>query len=110
MSNHSITKLNTFNISDTLTKADITQLLIKSNELPKHKARRLVDLFFEEMYVALSAGNEVKLTGFGTFKIRQRKSHLGRNLHTGVLVPIAARRVVVFLPSSQLKQKINALN
>lgn len=108
MNNGFITNSNTSisNTSDTLTKADITQLLIKRNSLSKREAKHLVNLFFEEIYTALSAGNEVKLTGFGTFKICQKKSHLGRNLNTGALVPIAARKVVGFLPSQKLKEKL----
>jgi integration host factor subunit alpha len=98
--------LNTLNTLNTLTKADITQLLVLCNNLPKREAKQLVDLFFEEIYTTLSAGSEVKLTGFGTFEVRQRKSNLGRNIGTGTLIPIAARKVVHFLPSQKLKEKL----
>jgi integration host factor subunit alpha len=107
MSNCFIIKSNAFNTPDTLTKADITQLLMKCNNLPKREARHLVNLFFEEIYIALSAGNDVKLAAFGTFKVHQRKPHLGRNISTGELVPIAARRMVNFLPSQKLKEKLS---
>jgi integration host factor subunit alpha len=88
------------------TKADLTKTLIERNQLPKREARHLVELFFEEIRVALFAGNDVKLSNFGTFEVRHKTPRPGRNPRTGELVPIAARTVVTFQPSIKLKEKL----
>jgi integration host factor subunit alpha len=91
----------------TLTKVDIVQTLIEQNGLSKREAKHLVELFFEEICLSLLSGKEVKLSGFGTFEVRQKPPRPGRNPRTGLLVPIEARKVVNFLPSLKLKQKVN---
>lgn len=60
-----------------------------------------------EISASLSRGEQVKLSSFGSFGIRQKGQRIGRNPKTGKEVPISPRRVMVFKPSAILKQKIN---
>ncbi len=104
-------KSNAANVTENaaLTKAALTQTLIDRNQLPKREARHLVELFFEEICAALFAGNDVKLSNFGTFEVRHKTPRPGRNPRTGELVPIAARTVVTFQPSIKLKERMAAI-
>ncbi len=63
-------------------------------------------MFFEEILQCFEKGEEVKLTSFGTFKIRNKKERVGRNPKTGVEAKISSRKVVTFKPSSHIKDKI----
>ena len=90
-----------------LTKAEMAEALFDQLGLNKREARELVDLFFEEVRAALSQGEQVKLSGFGSFVVRSKGERVGRNPKTGVEVPILPRRVMVFKPSNVLKAKIN---
>ena len=69
----------------------------------QREARELVDLFFEEIRAALSSGEQVKLSGFGNFQLRDKPQRPGRNPKTGEEIPITARRVVIFRASQKLK-------
>ena len=86
-----------------LTKAEMAEALFNQLGLNKREARELVDLFFEEVRHALSNGEQVKLSGFGNFSIREKGSRPGRNPRTGEAVPIKARNVVTFHSSHKLK-------
>lgn len=90
----------------TLTKIEIVENLVEQLGLDKHLAKELVEQFFEEIRVALENGNEVKLSGFGNFQLREKKSRPGRNPKTGEAIPVSARRVVAFKPSQKLKDRI----
>ena len=68
----------------------------------------LVDLFFEEIRAALSSGEQVKLSGFGNFDLRDKNRRPGRNPKTGEEIPISARRVVTFRPGQKLKARVEA--
>ena len=72
------------------------------------EARELVDLFFEEVRTALSQGEQVKLSGFGNFDLRDKNQRPGRNPKTGEEIPISARRVVTFRPGQKLKARVEA--
>lgn len=90
-------------VDKTLTKADLTELIVKQVGLKKREAKELVDTFFAEIRLALEEGEEVKLSGFGNFQVRDKASRPGRNPKTGESVPISARRVVTFHASQKLK-------
>ena len=75
----------------TLTKAELADLLFERVGLNKREARELVDLFFEEVRAALSNGEQVKLSGFGNFDLRDKNQRPGRNPKTGEEIPISAR-------------------
>ena len=90
-----------------LTKLDLTKKLIKAlPTLGRNDAVLLVEQFFEEIRLALENGEDVKLAGFGTFELRDKKQRPGRNPRTGEVIPVSARRVVTFHPSQKLKEKI----
>jgi integration host factor subunit alpha len=91
-----------------LTKADMAESLNAELGLNKREARELVDLFFEDMRVALSSGEQVKLSGFGNFDLRDKNRRPGRNPKTGEEIPITARRVVTFRPGQKLKARVEA--
>ena len=86
-----------------LTKAEIAEMLYEELGINKREAKDLVDLFFEEIRVSLEANEEVKLSGFGNFELRDKRQRPGRNPKTGEDIPISARRVVTFRPGQKLK-------
>ncbi|VFP78502.1 Integration host factor subunit alpha [Candidatus Erwinia haradaeae] len=87
-----------------LTKDKISGYLFsKFFGLKKRFAKELVELFFEELRCSLENGEKVKLSGFGNFYLRWKKERPGRNPKTGVVIPIKARRVVMFRPGQRLK-------
>jgi len=87
----------------TLTKAEMADLLVVKVGLNKREAKEMMEAFFDELLAALEEGDGVKLSGFGNFHVRDKAARPGRNPKTGVEVPIAARRVVTFHASQQLK-------
>ena len=91
-----------------LTKAEIAEALFDQLGLNKREARELVDLFFEELRMALANGEQVKLSGFGNFQLREKPQRPGRNPKTGEEIPISARRVVTFRPGQKLKARVEA--
>ena len=91
-----------------LTKADMTESLYGELGLNKREARELVDTFFEDMRTALEMGEQVKLSGFGNFDLRDKNERPGRNPKTGKEIPITARRVVTFRPGQKLKARVEA--
>ena len=91
-----------------LTKADIAENLFEELGLNKREAKELVEIFFEEVRVALEQGHEVKLSGFGNFILRDKNQRPGRNPKTGEEIPISARRVVTFRPGQKLKARVEA--
>ncbi len=91
-----------------LTKADMAESLFNELGLNKNEARELVDLYFQELVACLAVGEQVKLSGFGNFELRDKKERPGRNPRTGEKVLITARRVVTFSPGNKLKARVEA--
>jgi integration host factor subunit alpha len=91
---------------DTLTKAELAELLFEVVGLNKREAKEVVDIFFEEIRETLISGTSVKLSGFGNFQLRDKPQRPGRNPKTGEEIPIAARRVVTFHASQKLKSYV----
>lgn len=91
-----------------LTKADMTELLYNDLGLTKTDAKAIVEAFFEEVRGALEKGEQVKLSGFGNFDLRNKGERPGRNPKTGEEIPISARRVVTFRPGQKLRAKVEA--
>jgi len=89
-----------------LTKADFAEKLYDDLGLNKREAKELVELFFEEIKDSLSKGEQVKLSGFGKFELRDKSSRPGRNPKTGEEIPITARRVVTFRSGQKLKARV----
>lgn len=90
-----------------LTKAEIANVLFEQLGLNKREAREFVDLFFEEIRTVLEAGEQVKLSGFGNFELRDKNQRPGRNPKTGEEIPISARRVVTFRPGQKLRARVD---
>lgn len=91
-----------------LTKADMTEQLYEELGFNKREAKELVEMFFEEIRGALEDGDQVKLSGFGNFELRDKKERPGRNPKTGEEIPITARRVVTFRPGQKLKARVDS--
>ena len=91
-----------------LTKADMAESLFNELGLNKREARELVDLYFEELIASLAVGEQVKLSGFGNFELRDKVARPGRNPKTGEETLITARRVVTFRPGHKLKVRVEA--
>jgi len=91
-----------------LTRADMAESLFNKLGLNKREARELVDLYFEELIASLAVGEQVKLSGFGNFDIRDKIARPGRNPKTGEEIPITARRVVTFKAGHKLKARVEA--
>lgn len=91
-----------------LTKAEMAEKLYEELGLNKREAKELVEAFFEEVRAALEVGDQVKLSGFGNFDLREKNERPGRNPKTGQEIPITARRVVTFRPGQKLKARVEA--
>ena len=89
-----------------LTKADLAERLHEELGLNKREVKDIVELFFSEIRVALESGNQVKISGFGNFDLRDKNQRPGRNPKTGQEIPISARRVVTFRPGQKLKLRV----
>ena len=89
-----------------LTKAEMAERLYEELGLNKREAKELVEQFFEEVRLSLVDNEQVKLSGFGNFDLRDKKQRPGRNPKTGEEIPIKARRVVTFRPGQKLKARV----
>ena len=90
----------------TLTKIEIATMLMEEYNFDKELAKAFVEDFFEQMRIALENGEDVKLSGFGNFELRDKKSRPGRNPKTGESVPVSARRVVNFKPGQKIRARV----
>ncbi len=91
-----------------LTKAQMAEKLFEELGLNKREAKEVVELFFEEVRASLEKNEQVKLSGFGNFDLRDKRQRPGRNPKTGEEIPITARRVVTFRPGQKLKARVEA--
>ncbi|MCT2530239.1 integration host factor subunit alpha [SAR92 clade bacterium H921] len=91
-----------------LTKADLAEMLFEELGLNKREAKEIVEMFYSEISAALERNDQVKLSGFGNFELRDKKSRPGRNPKTGEEIPISARRVVTFKPGQKLKARVES--
>ena len=95
-------------MADSVTKAELADVLFERLGLNKREAKDMVDFFFEEVREALERGEDVKLSGFGIFNLREKSQRPGRNPKTGEEIPITARRVVTFHASNKLKGHVDS--
>lgn len=91
-----------------LTKADIAERLFEELGLNKREAKEIVELFFDEIKKSLESGEQVKISGFGKFELRDKNGRPGRNPKTGEEIPITPRRVVTFRTGQKLKARVEA--
>lgn len=92
----------------TLTRADLTEAVYEEVGLSRNESADLVESVLDEISDCLVGGENVKISSFGSFLVRQKNGRIGRNPKTGEEVPIEPRRVLVFRPSQVMKDKINA--
>ena len=90
----------------TLTRADLADALHREVGLSRADSGTLVEQILCKMCEALSDGDNVKISGFGTFVLRDKGERIGRNPKTGVEVPIAPRRVLTFRASQMMRDRI----
>ncbi len=92
-----------------MTKADIVEAVYqKLGGFSKREAAEIVELVFETLKETLAKGEKVKVSGFGNFVVREKKSRMGRNPQTDKPIMISARKVLTFKPSQVLKQTLNS--
>jgi len=92
---------------NTVTRAHLAERIYTQVGLSRNESADLLEHVLERVCAALQDGESVKISGFGTFSVRQKGRRVGRNPKTGVEVPILPRRVLVFRPSQVLKAQIN---
>lgn len=91
----------------TITKQDLTHLLAETVGLTAKECAALVDTFFDTLRATLAAGEDVKLSGFGNFSLREKRARPGRNPKTKEPVEIRARRVATFKAGPTIKARCN---
>jgi len=92
----------------TITRADLSEAVYQEVGLSRNESADLVESVLSEIADALTKGETVKVSSFGSFSVRQKGQRVGRNPKTGEEVPILPRRVLVFRASHVLKNRINA--
>jgi len=90
----------------TLTRADLAEAINRKVGLSRAESLALVESILDRMSDAMASGENVKISGFGTFILRDKNERIGRNPKTGVEVPITPRRVLTFRASQILKDRI----
>jgi integration host factor subunit alpha len=90
----------------TLTRADLAETINRKLGFSRAESLDLVEAILRHMCGAMSKGENVKISGFGTFVLRDKKERIGRNPKTGIEVPITPRRVMTFRASQLLKERV----
>ena len=90
-----------------MTKAELVDLANQSLGFSKKDAAQLIELVFDILKETLEAGERIKISGFGNFEVRAKRSRVGRNPQTGEVIEIVARKVLIFKPSQVLKGALN---
>jgi integration host factor subunit beta len=90
-----------------MTKAELVEEVSEKTGLPKKQAEIVVNTVFESIVETLKTGEKIELRGFGSFRIRQRDSRMGRNPKTGEKVDVPAKRIPYFKPGKELRELLN---
>ena len=90
----------------TLTRMDLSEAVFREVGLSRNESAQLVESVLEHMSNALVDGQQVKISSFGTFSVRDKTARIGRNPKTGEEVPINPRRVLTFRPSHLMKDRV----
>lgn len=90
-----------------MTKAEIIEKIYSKIGFSKKESSELVEMVFDTIKDTLQKGERIKISGFGNFVVRQKRSRIGRNPQTGESIEIVARRVLTFRPSQVLKAMLN---
>ncbi len=94
--------------NQTVTRADLAEAVYEQVGLSRNESTDLVEAILDEISNTLVKGENVKLSSFGSFSIREKGERIGRNPKTGVEVPIKPRKVIVFRASHVLKDRVNS--
>lgn len=94
----------------TLTRMDLSEAVFREVGLSRNESADLVENILKHMSDALVSGQQVKISSFGTFSVRDKAARVGRNPKTGEEVPINPRRVLTFRPSHLMKDRVAAGN
>ncbi len=94
----------------TLTRMDLSEAVFRQVGLSRNESAQLVEDVLRHMSDALVRGEQVKISSFGTFSVREKAARVGRNPKTGQEVPILPRRVLSFRPSHLMKDRVAAGN
>ncbi len=90
----------------TLTRTDLSEAVFREVGLSRNESKQLVETVLDHMSDALVNGEQVKISSFGTFSVRDKSARIGRNPKTGEEVPINPRRVLTFRPSHLMKDRV----
>ena len=90
----------------TLTRMDLSEAVFREVGLSRNESAELVENILTHLSDALVEGEQVKISSFGTFSVRDKAARVGRNPKTGEEIPISARRVVTFKPGQKLKARV----
>lgn len=90
-----------------MTKAEIIEAVYEKIGFSKKEAAEIVELVFDTVKEVLENGEKIKISGFGNFVVRKKRSRVGRNPQTGEEIEITARQVLTFRPSQLLKAAVN---
>ena len=91
----------------TLTRMDLSEAVFREVGLSRNESADLVESVLDNISSALVKGENVKVSSFGTFSIRDKTERIGRNPNTGEEVPILPRRVLTFRPSHLMKERVS---
>ena len=95
---------------NTLTRMDLSEAVFREVGLSRNDSAQLVESVLTHVSDALARGEQVKISSFGTFSVREKAARVGRNPKTGEEVPINPRRVLTFRPSHLMKDRVAAGN
>lgn len=90
-----------------MNKAELIDHISKVSHQTKTEVEKTLESFIDTTIATVARGEEVKLIGFGTFAVSERKERMGRNPQTGVPLQIPARKVPIFRPGKELKLAVN---
>jgi integration host factor subunit beta len=95
------------NKAGVMTKAELVDEVAKVVQLTKKQAETIVNIVFDSIVDSLRSGQKIELRGFGSFRLRNRKSRTGRNPKTGEKVEVPSKKIPYFKPGKELKELIN---
>src|SRR5271168_5176383 len=95
---------------DTVTRTHLAETIYAQVGLSRNESANLLESVLAKVTATLESGESVKISGIGTFSVRQKERRNGRNPKPGKEVPILPRRVLVFRPSHVLKARVNGIN
>ncbi|HYC91827.1 MAG TPA: integration host factor subunit beta [Thermoanaerobaculia bacterium] len=90
-----------------MTKAELVDEVARVVQLTKKQAEMIVNIVFDSIVDSLRSGQKIELRGFGSFRLRSRKSRTGRNPKTGEKVEVPSKKIPYFKPGKELKELIN---